>query len=83
MKYAAEQILHILLDPEIPVSKICTRRPTNVVKSATYVIDISKLAHPNVVKNNNFGTWKYSGSHQAFKIKWRQATSHWRSVVLV
>lgn len=35
-----------------------------------YVIDISKLAHPDDVKNDNFGTWNHSGSHpQAFKVK--------------
>ena len=36
-KYTAERILRILLDPNIPPSKICTTRPTNVVRSATYM----------------------------------------------
>ena len=54
-KYAAERILKILLDPALPASKVCSVRPTKVVKSATYVIDISKLLHPDDVKNDNFG----------------------------
>ena len=62
-KYAAERILKILLDPFLPTSKVCSVRPTNLVKSSTYVIDISKLEHPDDVKNDNFGTWKHSGSH--------------------
>ena len=64
-KYAAERILRILLDPALPASKVCSVRPTEVVKSATYVIDISisKLLHPDDVKNDNFGAWKHSGSH--------------------
>ena len=62
-KYAAEGILKTLLDPFLPTSKVCSVRPTNIVKSSTYVIDISKLEHPDDVKNDNFGTWKHSGSH--------------------
>ena len=42
---------------------MCTKRPTNVRKSATYVINVSKLSHPEDVKHDNFGTWKHSGSH--------------------
>lgn len=62
-KYTAERILKILLDPSLPTSKVCSVRPTNVVKSSTYVVDITKLEHPDDVKYDNFGTWKHSGSH--------------------
>lgn len=62
-KYSAERILKILLDPSLPTSKVCSVRPTNIFKSSTYVIDISKLEHPDDDKNDNFGTWKHSGSH--------------------
>ena len=69
-KYAAEGILKILLDPALPASKVCSVRPTNVVKSATYIVDIGKLEHPDDVKNDNFGTWKHSGSHpQAYRVQ--------------
>lgn len=62
-KYSAEGILKILLNPSMPTSKVCSVRPTNIVKSSTYIIDISQLEHPDDVKNDNFGTWKHSGSH--------------------
>lgn len=40
-----------------------------VTRSSTYVVDITKLAHPDDVKNDNFGTWYHSGSHpQPFKV---------------
>jgi len=39
----------ILLDPALPASQVCSMRPTKVVKSATYVIDISKRLHPDDV----------------------------------
>jgi len=51
------------LDPALPASKVCSVRPTKVVTSSTYVIDMSKLLHPDIVKNDNFGAWKHSGSH--------------------
>ena len=62
-KYSAEQILRILLDPNIPDTKVCSKRPTNIMQSATYVVNITKLTDPDDVKNDNFGVWKHSGSH--------------------
>ena len=62
-KYAAERILQILLDPPIPASRICSERPACVEESSTYVINITKLADPEDVKNDNFGSWNHSGSH--------------------
>lgn len=68
-KYPAERILKILLDPKLPASKICVTRPVNVTKSATYVVNVNKLQHPDDVKNDNFGSWKHSGSHpQYFRV---------------
>ena len=68
-KYTTERILHILLDPNIPKDKICQARPIHIDKSATYVVDITKLQHPDDIKNDNFGIWKHSGSHpQTFRV---------------
>ena len=68
-KYTTERILRILLDPDIPTAKICSSRFINITKSATYVVDISKLAKPEDLKNDNFGIWKHSGSHpQTFRV---------------
>ena len=61
-KYSAERILRILLDPTIS-SKVCSKRPVSITSSATFVIDITKLADPEDVKNDNFGSWSHSGSH--------------------
>ena len=62
-KYNAERILQILLDPAISTSKICSKRPVSISSSATFVIDLTKLADPEDIKNDNFGSWSYSGSH--------------------
>ena len=40
-----------------------------VTRSSTYLVDITKLAHPDDVKSDNFGVWTHSGSHQQlFKV---------------
>ena len=65
-KYPAESVLMILLDKSIPDHRICAKRPLNITRSATYVVDITKLAHPDDVKQDNFGVWTHSGSHTNF-----------------
>ena len=71
-KYSAERILQIMLDPDLESSKICSTRPTTITCSATYIVDLSKLAHPDDIKHDNFGIWHHSGSHpQPFKVKYK------------
>jgi len=59
-----------LLDPNIPNEKICTTKPTGIVSSATFVVDIRQLKCIDDVKTDEFGIWKYSGSHPtAYEVK--------------
>ena len=59
----AQHILKILLNPKIDQSRIATMRPNQVSHSSTFVVDITKLAHPDDIKKDMYGKWKYSGSH--------------------
>lgn len=61
--YTAEQILRILLDPNINHNRICQERPTTAIRSSTFVVDITKLRHPDDIKKDSFGKWNHSGSH--------------------
>lgn len=66
-KYTAEQIIKILIDPD--EHKICRVKPSSVTKSATYVVDVRNLQNAEDIKKDEFGIWKYSGSHlQMFKV---------------
>ena len=57
----------MLIDPD--ESKICRVKPTSVTKSATYVVDVRNLQNTEDIKKDEFGIWKYSGSHpQVFKV---------------
>ena len=60
-QYSVEKILNMLLDPD--ESKVCSQRPTGTIGSATFVIDLDKLAHPDDAKKDNFGKWSHSRSH--------------------
>ena len=61
--YTAEGILRILLDPQLKQCRICQERPTSVTRSATFVVDVTKLHHPDDIKKDTFGKWNHSGSH--------------------
>lgn len=45
-QYGVEKIINMLLDPGDP-ALICKARPTNIQQSATFVIDLDKLEHPD------------------------------------
>ena len=55
--------MHLLLDPKIDENKIASRRPLECSFSASFVIDVSKLAHPDDIKKDMYGKWLHSGSH--------------------
>ena len=57
----------MLIDPD--EHKICHMKSTSVTKSATYVVDVCNLQNADDIKEDEFGIWKYSGSHpQVFKV---------------
>ena len=38
-------------------------RPLDTPYSATFVVDVSKLAHPDDIKKDMYGKWLHKGSH--------------------
>lgn len=68
-KYSAERILRILLDPHIPDNRVCKKKPVNIKKSSTFVVDTRNLKSLDDIKKDDFEIWSYSGSHpQSFRI---------------
>lgn len=60
-KYSAESILKLLLSPDIDRSRVW---PVSKIEgSATFVVDITSLKHPDDVRRDFFGKWIHSGSH--------------------
>ena len=69
--YSGEQLLTILLDEEIAVSRICHERPMQIEGSCTFVVDLNSLKHPDDVKKDEFGKWCYNGSHVVYYTAWK------------
>lgn len=55
--------MQILLDSKLDQQRIALKRPLEVQFSSTFVVDLSKLAHPDDIKKDMYGKWTYSGSH--------------------
>ena len=55
--------MEILLDPNIDGNKIAEQRPLQTQCSATFVVDVTHLAHPDDIKKDMYGKWLYKGSH--------------------
>lgn len=70
-KYPADALLKIMLQEDIPSERICSERPILIDRSATYLIDITKLQHPDDVKNDAFGKWEHLGSHNTLFRTWK------------
>ena len=56
----------ILLNSTIHPQKIWKTRPSNITKSATYIVDLDFLEHRGDVRKDEFGRWNYSGSHMFY-----------------
>ena len=62
-KYSAAVIMKILLSSNIAEKMIAYKRPIQVQSSSTFVIDLTKLAHPDDIKRDAYGRWIQNGSH--------------------
>jgi len=63
-------IFKILLNPKLDYDRVCSVWPVVVKSSSTFVIDVTKLKHPDDVRRDFFGRWIHSGSHPIpFKAK--------------
>ena len=62
-KYSAAAIMKILLSSNIDEKTIAYKRPIQVQSSSTFVIDLTKLAHPDDIKRDAYGRLIQNGSH--------------------
>ena len=64
VKYSAEAILKLLLDPMIDTSRVCKTWPiSDITTNSTFVVNVTKLKHPDDVRKDFFGKWIHTGSH--------------------
>ena len=59
VKYAAEEVVCILLDPSCHQGLVCQR----VKESKVFIVNTDKLCHPDDLKADDLDGWKNDGQH--------------------
>ena len=54
-----QEIVSILLDPELDEKKMCSMQPV-------FVVDLSKLSHVRDIYCDDMGSWKYNGVYRSW-----------------
>ena len=61
-KYSAIRIMKILLNQSLDERRVAYKRPVEIQSSSPFVVDLSKLVHPDDIKDS-YGKWLHKGSH--------------------
>lgn len=59
VKYSAEEAISVLFNASDDC--ICTEQPTGCRFSATFIVDLSQLAHRDDIRADDLGAWKNCG----------------------
>ena len=62
LEHCLQKINHPCMSMLI-LHKVASRRPLECSFSSSFVVDVSKLAHPDDIKKDMYGKWLHSGSH--------------------
>ena len=63
--YPAEQVVRILMDPELDQDKVCHLQPMGVTKNASFIIDVDDV-HFADLKADDLGSWKPNGTKATY-----------------
>ena len=66
VRYDIQEVVTILLDPELSVNKICTRQPTDVAHNTAFVVDVSKLKCFKDLYCDDMGSWHCNGIYKSW-----------------
>ena len=59
--YSAREITEILLDSDLPTSRIATSHPVSVQENLVFVVDLSQLEKPEDIRADDLGSWVCNG----------------------
>ena len=63
-RFDTQEILSILLDPDLKEELICRTQPVNVEHNSTFIVDLSLLGSPKDIYVDDMGSWKYNGVYR-------------------
>ena len=61
-----QQIVTILLNPELKEQKICKEQPTDVEHNVAFIVDLTKLKHVRDVHCDDMGSWTCNGVYRSW-----------------
>ena len=64
-RLSTEETVRILLDSDVPKSRICTKQPTCVDKNSVYIVDLDQLKTPKDIACDDMGSWCLNGTYRS------------------
>jgi len=65
-RFDTQEIINILLDPDLSEDKICKMQPIDVEHNASFVVDISKLKSMKDLYCDDMGSWICNGIYKSW-----------------
>ena len=65
-RFDTQEMLSILLDPDLKEERICKTQPVNVEHNSTFIVDLSLLGSPKDIYVDDMGSWKYNGVYRTW-----------------
>lgn len=59
--YSAKEVTEILLDVNLPTTRIATKQPVSVQENLVFIVDLSHLEKPEDVRADDLGSWACNG----------------------
>ena len=65
-RFDTQELVNILLDPDLKEEKICKTQPTDIEHNTVFVVDISRLDCIKDLGCDDMGSWKCNGVYHAW-----------------
>ena len=65
-RYDTQEMVMILLDPDLDSDLVCKTQPVNIEQNATFIVNLSELNNPKDIYVDDMGSWKYNGVYRTW-----------------
>ena len=65
-RFDTQEMLSILLDPNLKDERICKTQPVNVEHNSTFIVDLLQLGSSKDIYVDDMGSWKYNGVYRTW-----------------
>lgn len=66
VRYDTQEMITILLDPDLNTDRICKTQPTDVAHNAAFFVDVSKLKCVKNLYRDDMGSWHCNGAYKSW-----------------